>query len=306
MTKPSPPTVVFFVVCLQFIMPWLLKAAFANLLIAISPISHAYAANSPASILSHPPKSMAGINNHQDQFSGGLDPKIVTLGPTTGLHPELGSYDGKVGMNYEIPIDTPILAPLDSVFLGFNNRNSNFRNGMDGTLQSPFDDLQICFQSRSSDWPGLIYCFYHLKNSPLLRGINVNPDCSNSDEWPGPMRAEGLQMFPNNQNMLTPSEISKSCKGLIGKTLKRGAVVGYAGTVGNHSQAPIMVKVKGKSINPTVKMGDKYLHWVQPDVFFYWKCYSKKATFESGVLAYPFPCDGYKLPATQLNPTFKY
>ena len=102
------------------------------------------------------------------------------------------------------------------------------------------------------------------------------------------------------------SAISKSCKALIGKALKRGAVVGYAGTVGNHSQAPIMVKVKSKSINPTVKTGDKYLHWVQPDVFFYWKCYSKNATFESVILAYPFPCDGYQVPSLKLKSTLKY
>ena len=249
---------------------------------------------------------MSGINDHQDLFSGGLDSKIVTLGPTTGLHPELTPYDGKNGMNYEVPVNTPILAPLDSKFMGFNNRNSNFRNGMDGTKQVPFDDLQICFESKSSDWPGLVYCFYHLKNSPLLRGINISKSCSNADEWPGPLRAEGLQVFTEDMYTLPQNSASKSCKGLIGKTVKRGAVVGFAGTVGEHSQAPIMVKVRSPEVSSIVKKGDKFLHWVQPDVFFYWKCFSTKAKFEPGVLAYPFPCNGYKVTAAQRKITFKY
>lgn len=269
-------------------------------------VPNSLAVTTPASAITHPPKSMVGINDQQYLFGNGLDPKVITLGPTTGLHPELTPYDGKVGMNYEIPVDTPILAPLDSVFLGFNNRNSNFRNGMEGTLQVPFDDLQICFQSKSPDWPGLIYCFYHLKNSPLLRGINIAKECSNGEEWPGPLRAEGLQVFTESMYYIPPSSVSTSCKPIIGKFLKRGAVVGYAGTVGAHSQAPIMVKVKSKSVSRVVVKGDRYLHWVQSDVFFYWKCYSKNATFEPGVLAYPFPCNGYQVPSYQLKTTYKY
>jgi hypothetical protein len=266
----------------------------------------AVAATTPASAITQPPLSMESINDNHKFFSGGLDPKIVTLGPTEGTHPELGAYEGKVGDNFEVPKGAPILAPLDGKLIGFNNRNSDMRYGMDGTEQVPFDDLQLCFESRSKDWPGLIYCFYHLKNSPLLLGINKNKLCSNADIWPGPLRAEGRQFYTENDVVQASSKTSRACDALLNRVVTRGAVIGYAGNVGTHSQAPIMVKVKGTEINPTVKNGDRYLHWVQPDVFFYWKCFSPKAVFEPGVLAYPFECDGFKLPATQRKNSFKY
>ena len=268
--------------------------------------NYAFAETTPASIITHPPVDMTGINTNQEYWSGGLDPKVVTLGPTTGLHPELIPYDGKIGMNYELPIFTPILAPLDSIFIGFNNGSADFKIDEEGNIQKPLDDLKICFKSTSKDWPGLIYCYYHLSNSPLLRGINITKACSNSKEWPGPMRAGGVQIFTEN-TMIAPNDSrTKACQALLGRKMKRGDLVGYAGTVGPHSQAPIIVKVKSETESAIVKMGDKYMHWVQPDVFFYWKCYSKTAIFEPGVLAYPFPCDGYALSKAQRNPKFKY
>ncbi len=283
------------------------EVALVLLCLSLLPLqSFAFAATTPASAITHPPTDMVGINDNHQFFSGGLDPDVVTLGPKLGTHPELGSYAGKNGDNYEVPSGAPILAPLDAKFVGFNNRNSDFRNGMDGTLQVPFDDLQLCFQSTSKDWPGLVFCFYHLKNSPLLLGINANPLCSNAKEWPGVLRAEGLQVFTTNDGIQPSSPQSKACKALLGRAIQRGSVVGYAGNVGTHSQAPIMVKVASKQINPTVKSGNKYLHWVQPDVFFYWKCFKTGAKFEAGVLAYPFECNGFKVPTAQRSLKFKY
>jgi hypothetical protein len=283
------------------------RSIFAAILIfSVTFASLAQAGSTSASVLTHPPLDMTGINTQQHLFSGGMDPEFVTLGPKEGLHPELGSYPGKIGVNYELPLNSPILAPLDSKFVGFNNRNSDARNGMDGTLQVPFDDLQLCFESTSKDWPGLSYCFYHLRNSPLLQGININKLCSNAKLWPGPLRAEGRQFYAENDGMQPRSTTSKSCKALLGKNIKRGSIIAYAGTVGSHSQAPITVKVRDSSINPTVINGDPFLHWVQSDVFFYWKCYSPKVIFELGVLAYPFECGGYKVPAVQRSLKFKY
>lgn len=258
------------------------------------------------SAITNPPKDMQGINDQHSLFSGGMDPAFVTLGPKTGGRPDLGSYDGKTGVNYEIPLGKPILAPIDARFIGFNNRNSDYRNGMDGTLQVPFDDLGLCFESTDSAWPGLIYCFYHLQNTPLLLGINKAPACSNAKEWPGPLRAEGRQFFAENDGVIPASEVSASCQGLLGRAVKRGDVIAYSGTVGGHSQAPIMMKVRDKASNPTVKSGDKNLHWVQGDVFFYWKCYGKNVQFEQGVLAYPWECDGYTAPSEQQSVDFKY
>lgn len=252
------------------------------------------------------PVNMQGINDQHSLFSGGMDPAFVTLGPKTGSRPELGSYAGKTGVNFEIALGKPILAPIDARFVGFNNRNSDYRNGMDGTLQVRFDDLGLCFESTNSDWPGLIFCFYHLQNSPLLLGINKSPLCSNAKEWPGPLRAEGWQFFAENDGEIPASEVSASCQALLGREVKRGDVIAYSGTVGNHSQAPIMMKVPDKSINPTVKSGDKNLHWVQGDVFFYWKCFGNGVQFEQGVLAYPWECDGYVAPAEQQSIDFKY
>jgi hypothetical protein len=250
--------------------------------------------------------SMQGINDQHFLISGGMDPAFVTLGPKTGRSPELGWYDGKSGVNFEIGDGEPILAPIDARFIGFNNRNSDFRNGMDGTLQVPFDDLELCFESTSSDWPGLIFCFYHLQNSPLLLGIDKDPLCSNAKEWPGTLRAEGWQFFTENDSGLVGNSVSASCGALLGREVKRGAVIAYSGSVGTHSQAPIRMKVPDKTLNPTVKSGDKNLHWVQGDAFFYWKCFAVDAAFEQGVLAYPWECNGYKVSSEQRSVDFKY
>lgn len=258
------------------------------------------------SAITTPPKSMQGINDQHSLFSGGMDPNFVTLGPKTGSRPEMGSYTGKTGVNFEIALGKPILAPIDARFIGFNNRNSDLRIASDGTRQIPFDDLELCFESTSPDWPGLIFCFYHLRNSPLLLGINKSPLCSNAEEWPGPLRAEGWILFTENDSWSAASPTSLSCQALLGREVKRGDVVAYAGTVGNHSQAPIMMKVPDKSINLTVKSGDRNLHWVQGDVFFYWKCFAKDAQFEQGVLAYPWECGGYAAPIEQQSIDFKY
>jgi hypothetical protein len=56
------------------------------------------------SAITQVPENMQGINDQHSLFSGGMDPAFVTLGPKTGSHPELGSYAGKTGVNFEIPL----------------------------------------------------------------------------------------------------------------------------------------------------------------------------------------------------------
>ncbi|OIQ82562.1 hypothetical protein GALL_356610 [mine drainage metagenome] len=260
----------------------------------------------PASALTKPPTDLRGINDHAEVFSTGLDPAFVTLGPKLGNRPSLPSYSGQTGLVEEVANGSPVLAPLNLRFIGFNDRNSDYRIAANGIRQVPFDDLELCFESTSTDWPGLIFCVYHLQNSPLLRGLNQSPLCSNATEWPGPLRAEGHQFFTDADYMLAGTTTSASCQALLGRSISRGSVIGYAGSVGSHSQAPIRIKVRDRSINSTVKKGDQHLHWVQPDVFFYWKCFAPGVEFAPGVLAYPFDCDGYRVPSVQRSVEFKY
>lgn len=260
----------------------------------------------PASILTKPPIDMTDINDHADVFSTGLDPAFVTLGPKLGNRPELPSYPTQTGLVAEVVDGAPVLAPMDMRFIGFNNRNSDYRIAANGTRQEPFNDLELCFESTDAYWPGLIFCVYHLQNSPLLKRLNRNPLCSNATQWPGPLRAEGRQFFPDSDYMLRGTQTSASCEPLLGRSLSRGSVVGYAGSTGPHSQAPIRMKVRDKSVNPTVIKGDRYLHWVQPDVFFYWKCFGVGVKFAPGVLAYPFECNGYRVSTEQRSIEFKY
>lgn len=49
----------------------------------------------------------------------------------------------------------------------------------------PFDDLELCFESVSTDWPGMIVCVYYLKTSPLLQSHLIHEDCGVQDEWDG-------------------------------------------------------------------------------------------------------------------------
>jgi hypothetical protein len=260
----------------------------------------------PFSVLTRPPGSMIDINNNSQFFTTGLDPNFVTLGPKLGNRPELPSYPGQSGLVVELADGAPVLAPLDMQFIGFNNRNSEVRITSTGVHQIPYDDLELCFESTDSNWPGMIFCIYHQQNSPLISAINLNPLCGTAEQWPGPLRAEGRQFFSDADTTQPTSETSKSCKALLNRKVSRGSVIGYAGSVGPHSQSPIRIKVRDKSINPTTMKGDRNLHWVQPDVFFYWKCYSPKATFPPGVLAYPFECNGYGVPNEQLSIDFKY
>lgn len=267
-----------------------------------------------ASVLTSPPKDMTGISDHNDIFIGGMDPAFVTLGPKYGLTPDVPFYSGKLGVNVELPDGTPILAPINMKLIGFDNQNAdtkivpgpNPKTGEVNFEQTPLNDLRLCFESTSSDWPGLIICIYHLKNSPLLLGMNKDKLCSSVPLYPGPPRVAGRLFYPDNDDVVPTTQGGKACDGLLGRKMTRGQLIGYTGSVGPHSQAPIQMKVRDVSFNPLVKTGDPNLHWVQGDAFFYWKCFSPKATFEPGVLAYLFECNGYQVPIAQRSTTFKY
>ncbi|MDP2637891.1 MAG: hypothetical protein Q8P26_02425, partial [Candidatus Levybacteria bacterium] len=131
--------------------------------------------------------------------------------------------------------------------------------------------------------------------------------------------------FMGMRDYVTDKGNADTCQALIGYKVKRGELIGFAGTVpnsngiGTHSFVDIGFKVSDTSENPFFglkgsdtsgerqdKTGNRYLHWVQPSSFFYWKSYSPDTNFPGGVLAYPFETDGYQLPAEQRNVNFKY
>ena len=259
-----------------------------------------------ASAITQPPPNMDGINTHTDVYGTGADPDIITLGPKTGGQPGWPPYPGKTSMEFELEHGTPVLAPIDMVLVGFKNRNAVQRKRSDGEIQSPYNDLELSFESASPDWPGMIICVYHLSTSPLLLGHTKGSDCYEIEEWGETEQGQGRLYYDTNDIVMRETGDAASCEPLMGHLVKRGEVIGYAGSVGNHSMAPFRFKVQDTSVNPTVTMGDKHLHWVQPGSFFYWKCYSPEADYPRGVLSYPFACEAYELPSEQVDVNFKY
>lgn len=276
-----------------------------------------------ASAITFPPNDLTGINEwHAElekedsivRFGTHADAAMITLGPMSGGPPGYDAYSGKTSMNIKMPYETPILAPMDITLIGYANRSAEFR-GDDVDRQSPFDDLETCFQSADPDWPGMVFCVYHLSTSPLLPGHNQSSECTSVERWDinGPGQAEGWLYFEDNDAYYEADGSSSdtarnalACRGLIGRTVKRGDVIGYSGIVGDNPHAAFRFKVQHESINPTVQRGDRNLHWVQPAPFFYWKCYEPEASFPDGVLAYPVECGGYKVQPGRRDSNFKY
>jgi len=163
----------------------------------------------------------------------------------------------------------------------------------------------------------MIIYVYHLYSSPLLLGQNINPDCGDVEPGTGITQAQGHLYMVFNDYVADKGNAG-ACEALIGYMVKRGELIGFAGSVGTHSFVDIGFKVSDTSENPLfglnpkgldpsiAQTGNPYLHWVQPGLFFYWKSYSPDADFPSGVLVYPFETDGYQLPAEQHDVNFKY
>jgi hypothetical protein len=248
---------------------------------------------------------MEGINTHTEIYGTGADPNIITLGPKVGGQPDWEPYSNKTSMEFELNHGAPVLAPIDMILVGFKNSSAEYRIRSDGQRQTPYNDLLLYFESVSPDWPGMIIGSYHLLSSPLLPGHNQNPDCSEKEEWGSSEQTQG-HIFYAFDDYFQEKGNARSCEALIGHTVRRGELIGFAGSVGAHSMVPIRFKVSHTSENPTVQKGNRYLHWVQPGSFFYWKCFSPGTEFPSGVLAYPFECGGYQLPTEQHDVDFKY
>jgi len=258
-----------------------------------------------ASAITSPPPSMKGINTHTELYGTGADPDIITLGPKVGGHPGWKSYQYKPGMGFEAyKAGSPVLAPFDMVLVGFRDTSTQIVSGGTSTHS---DDVKLFFESVSPDWPGVYMTVYHLLTSPLL---TEHTQRASNDLMAPP--AEGLQIFWDGNYTVSPMGNAASYGALIGYKVKRGELIGFAGTVpapgsaGTHSFADFYFDVPDTSVNPNITTGDRHLHLVQPGPFFYWKSYSPDANFPSGVLAYPFEIDGYQIPAEQRDVNFKY
>ena len=258
-----------------------------------------------ASAITSPPPSMDGINTHTESYGTGADPNIITLGPKVGGHPGWEPYRHKPGMSFEAYTDgSPVLAPFDMVLVGFRDTSTQL---VSGETSAHSDDVKLFFESASPDWPGAYLTVYHLLTSPLLTGHTQR---ASNDLMAPP--AQGYQIFWDGNYTISPTGNATSYGALIGYKVKRGELIGFAGTVpapdnvGTHSFADFYFDVPDTSVNPNIQNGNAHLHLVQPGSFFYWKSYSPNADFPSGVLAYPFETDGYKLPAEQRDVNYKY
>jgi len=258
-----------------------------------------------ASAVTFAPSSMDGINTHSHVFGTGANPDMITLGPKVGGQPDWPAYVTKTSIDFELGHGEPVLAPIDMVLIGFDNRNAEYRDSKDDETPVSYNDLELYFESESPEWPNMIICTYHLLSSPLLLGHNINSDCSEIEEWQETRQAKGHLYFEYEDYNKEQGD-TNSCNALLGYSVKRGEIIGYVGSVGNHSMASFRFKVQHTTINPTVQKGNIYLHWVQPSSFFFWKCYTPNTTYTKGLLAYPFTCENYQLPTEQYNPNYKY
>ncbi len=254
-----------------------------------------------ASAISGPPADMTDVNSMHDalrteysniRFGTHADPDVITLGPTDGGIPVFQPYKGKNSLNVGMPLNTEVLAPLEMKFVGFDNRSAHGREG-----QTPFDDLEICFESTSPDWPDMMICVYHLRTSPLLSGHLVDEECGLVEEWIGSSgsNAAGRIMFLRNETFFDKDTLAgrdpEPCRAKMGNLVQRGEIIGYSGQVGSNPHVGFRFKVRSENQNPLTIRGDPYLHWVQPSAFFYWQCFEPDAVFQTGVLAYPFNCE---------------
>ena len=231
---------------------------------------------------------------------------MITLGPKITIPPPATpAYATHHGMVFELKRFAPILAPIDMVLVGFSDSTAEYRI-QDGQIQTPYYDLSLFFESTSPDWPGMIINPYHLYSSPLLVGHNQNPDGSEVKEWGTVNQSKGHLFGPFEDSVNPLKGTAGACEALIGYKVKRGELIGFVGGVGTHTFVDCCFKVSDISENPTVTKGNRHLHWVHPGLFFYWKSFSLATAFPSGVLAYPFECDGYQLPAEQRDVNFKY
>ncbi|MFW7382137.1 MAG: hypothetical protein ACOH5I_25255 [Oligoflexus sp.] len=247
---------------------------------------------SSASALTQEPASTENIGSHNKFFGTGADPGVITLGPVE-WRPEAQPYPQKNSMEFEIGSDQLVLAPIDMKFIGFANRNAQKRIYDDGSSDAPFHDLELCFESISSEWPEMVICAYHLSSSVLIP--NYGKDlCTEQVLWGERNQRLGRLLDELEDNIYPDIGDAASCGANLGLTVSRGGIIGRSGTVGDHGFASFRFKVRSNTINPLTTCGDNSLHFVQPGAFFYWTCVENLQANQLGVLTYPFECKKFE------------
>ncbi len=145
------------------------------------------------------------VNRHLDRWGTGAAPAMITAGPKTPLR-DYPPYEHKTGSGViRGAVGDSVLAPLDMALIGFSNRSAARRG-----WQTPYDDLELCFESRDRSWPGLILCVYHLADSPLLTGFPEANGCSVAESWSGDGPAQGRLFFAFSERRVSPGEVGIS------------------------------------------------------------------------------------------------
>ena len=231
------------------------------------------------------------------RFGTPADPKMITLGPKKleQYFDEMPPYNGKTSINIKMPLGTKVIAPMDMQFIGYKNRNADFRKTSSGILK-PFDDLELCFHSVERN-PAVVMCAYHLKTSPLLPKMFKNAKCNTRQDWDvgdaGVSKA-GLIFYEKNTSeysYLGPN--ADDCGAVLGKKIRRGQVIGISGAVGKNPHTGFRFKVRNSQRNnlaSTNKIYDVKYHWVQPTIFFDWVCFKPNQNFSKQMMTYPFSC----------------
>eukprot|EP00614_Pseudopedinella_elastica_P007762 CAMPEP_0172598354 /NCGR_PEP_ID=MMETSP1068-20121228/18393_1 /TAXON_ID=35684 /ORGANISM="Pseudopedinella elastica, Strain CCMP716" /LENGTH=322 /DNA_ID=CAMNT_0013398197 /DNA_START=274 /DNA_END=1242 /DNA_ORIENTATION=- len=263
------------------------------------------------------------------------DSAMITYGPTEAFNPSSPTYPGSTSVTFEGVLHEPVLAPIRAKFIGWMNRNVLQRSRDDGIVQSPYNDLELCFESlEKAKWPQAIFCVYHLYTTPLLRGhLESNSDCWEQSTW-GSMeqQGEGRTFYETTEmHIHDGGPRARACKALLGRTVEAGDVIGYSGRVDTHAMVPMRWKVKTDFKNPLQDSGDTcgdpYLQWTQPMRFLEFAC-SRSARLapveaagtplldtesDSCAVGLPWVCNATttgpaagQLESDRLSPGFKY
>ncbi len=233
-------------------------------------------------------------------------PDMITLGPKKDERLDTSSYKGNRSIEISMPLSTPALAPLDLEFVGYINRSAKIKKSSSGKIKQPYDDLELCFKSINRKTQ-LVMCVYRARSSPLVPKLFKTKWCNLRPDWNIGERGVpkgGFIYYERNTVNFYDFKKDDVCGVKIGTIIKRGQILAYPGAQGDKTRIDFRFKVYDEKPNPLLDKKKTFnfnLHWVQPTVFFDWKCFEEDRAYGSEVLTYPFDCK----PLYELNSSEK-